>query len=125
MDAIKFNRIRQIIIDSATYVSRGITFDTQKAYENGYSDEEIANAEYLLTESSYFVKDFEDEIKQITSNTEADFHVYFVEFAKIIFVLHENNQKPTHFFEEDLQKMVLFSQCLGFCDEFLLEKPSV
>ncbi len=122
MEAIKFNRLRQIILDSATFVAYGVCFDTQKVYDKGFSDEEIANAEYLLTESSYFVSDFVHEVKQITSDVEAEFHVFLVEFAKIIFVVYEDSQKSIHFFKEELQKMVLLNQYHGYCCNFLQKK---
>ena len=124
MDEAKFRRLRQIILDSTTFISGGIRFDTFKALEKGYSEEEITEADYLLAECSFFTKDFVKEIRLITTNTEDKFVVYFVEFAKIIFVLYSDSQKSIHFFEEDLQKMVSFKQYLGFCDEFLLKKPA-
>ena len=124
MDEAKFRRLRQIILDNTTFISGGISFDTFKALEKGYSEEEIANADYLLVDCSFFTKDFVKEIRLITTNTEDKFVVYFVEFAKIIFVLYSDSQKSIHFFEEDLQKMVSFKQYLGFCDEFLLKKPA-
>jgi len=124
MNEAKFRRLRQIILDSTTFISGGISFDTFKAPEKGYPEEEIANADYLLVDCSFFTKDFVKEIRLITTNTEDKFVVYFVEFAKIIFVLYKDSQKSKHFFEEDLQKMVSFIQYLGFCDEFLLKKPA-
>ena len=124
MDEAKFRRLRQIILDSTTFISGGISFDTFKALKKGYSEEEITDAEYLLTKGSFYTRDFLKEIRLITTNTEDYFAVYFVEFAKIVFVLYEDSQKSMHFFEEDLQKIVSFKQYLGFCDEFLLKKPA-
>lgn len=124
MDEAKFRRIRQIILDSTRFVSSGISFDTEKVLEKGYAVEEITDAEYLLTKSSYFVMDFRNEIRQITADADDKFDIFFVEFAKIIFVLYEDSQKSLHFFEEDLQKLVLFKQYLGFCHEFLFKKPA-
>lgn len=124
MDEAKFRRIRETILDSTTFVSRGVCFDTDNAHVNGYSDEEIADAEYLLTESSFFTKDFVKEIEQITDDTQVNFIVYFVEFAKIIFMVHEDSPKSRYFFEEDLQKMVLLKQYRGFSHEFLMKKPA-
>ena len=124
MDEAKFRRIRQIILDSTIFISCGISFDTEIALEKGHSKEEITDAEYLLTKGSFFTKDFLKEIKQITTDKEDKFDIFFVEFAKIVFVLYADSQKSIHFFEEDLQKMVSFKQYLGFCDEFLLKKPA-
>ena len=124
MEEAKYWRLRQIILDSTRFVSCGVSFDTDNALEKGYSEEEITEADYLLTECSFYTRDFLKEIRLITTNTEDKFVVYFVEFAKIIFVLYEDSQKSMHFFEEDLQKIVSFKQYLGFCDEFLLKKPA-
>lgn len=124
MDEAKFRRLRQIILDSTRFISGGISFDTEKALEKGYAAEEITDAEYLLTKSSYFVMDFRNEIRQITADADDKFSIFFVEFGKIIFVLFEDSQKSMYFFEEDLQKEVSFKKYLGYCNEFLLNKPA-
>ena len=124
MDEAKFRRLRQIILDSTRFVSCGISFDTMEAHKKGYTEEEITDVEYLLTKSSFFTKDFLEEIRQVTSDSDNKFDIFFVEFAKIIFILHEDSQKSKYFFEEDLQKEVLFKQYVGFSNEFLSEKPA-
>ena len=124
MDEAKFRRLRQIILDSTRFVSCGISFDTDEALKKGYTEEEITDAEYLLTKSSFFTKDFLEEIRQVTSDSDNKFDIFFVEFAKIIFILHEDSQKSRYFFEEDLQKEVLFKQYIGFSNEFLSGKPA-
>lgn len=124
MDEAKFRRLRQIILDSTRFVSCGVSFDSEKALERGHAEDEITDAEYLLTKSSFFTQDFLNEIRLITTHEADKFDIFFIEFAKIIFVLYEDSQKSMYFFEEDLQKMVSFKQYLGFCDEFLLKKPA-
>lgn len=123
MDEAKFRRLRQIILDSTRFVSCGVSFDTEKARENGHAEAEITDAEYLLTESSFFTQEFMNEIKQIANDKEDKFDIFFIEFAKIIYVLYKDSKKSMHFFEEDLQKMISLKQYLGFCNEFLLKKP--
>ncbi len=81
MDESKFKRLRQIILDSTEFISGGISFDTFKALENGYSEEDIAQADRLLTDCSFYTREFWKEIRLITETGDNP-KIYFVEFAK-------------------------------------------
>ena len=117
MDEAKFRRLRQLILDSTTIHDDGISFDTDIALEKGYSEEEIAIADNLLLNCSFFTRDFLDKIMYLRGDYQFKPQIYFVEFAKIIFIVDKNRQKSTHIFEEDLEKEVLFKQFVTICQE--------
>lgn len=114
----KFNQLRQIILVSTEFTIDGIKFDTFKAQEKGFPAEDIADADYLLTDYSFFTNEFLQEIKLLRA-TEDNPKICFVEFAKIIFVLYEDNQKSFYIFEEDLHKAILVHKYVGDWDEYL------
>ena len=117
-DEGKFNQLRQIILVSAEFISNGINFDTYKAQEKGFSEEDIADVDHILTDCSFFTNEFLKEINFITDTDDIP-KVYFVEFAKIIFILYEDNQKSFYIFEEDLHKAILVHKYVGEWDEYL------
>ena len=108
----KFKLLRQIILASTEFITDGIKFDTFKAQEKGFPKEDIADADYLLTDCSFFTNDFLKEIKLLTP-TEDNPKIYFIEFAKIIFVLYTDSQKSSYMFEEDLHKAVVLHKFMN------------
>jgi len=104
MDEAKFRRLRQIILASTEFISGGFGFDTYKAQQKGYPEHEIAIADHLLTDYSFYTSEILKDIRLLTNEPDACLKVYFIEFAKIIFVLYEDNQKSTYWFEEDLHQ---------------------
>ena len=119
MDKAKYRRLRQIILDSTTIHDDGISFDTDIALKKGYFQDEIAIADELLTNCSFFTADFLDKIRYLRCDSEYKPRIYFVEFAKIIFILDKDLQKCRHIFEEELEKQVLFKQYTGICENYL------
>jgi hypothetical protein len=118
----KFNQLRQIILASTEFITDGIKFDTDLAKEKGFTAEDIADADYLLTDCSFFANEFLKEIKLLRA-TEDNPKIYFVEFAKIIFVLNKNNQKSFYIFEEDLHKAVLIHKYMNDWEEHSSQVP--
>ncbi len=119
MDEARFKRLRHIILESTEFIAGGISFDTYKAQQKGYPEDEIAVADQLLTDCSFYTSEFLKEIRLITNEPDACPKLYFVEFAKIIFILYDDNLKSTYMFEEDLHQAVLLHQYMGYCNEYL------
>ena len=119
MDEAKFRRLRLIILDSTTIDNEGILFDTNIALEKGYPEEEIAVADELLTNCSFFTRDFLDKIRYWYGDPDFKPQIYFVEFAKIIFIIDKNKKKPIHIFEEELEKEVFFKEYITTCRYYI------
>jgi len=110
MDNTKFWRIRQLILDSTTYLDNGIYYNSNFALEKGYSEEEIAIADEIFTNWSSFTTKFLDKVKYVYGDSAKNSAIYFVEYANIIFIIEKENQKSTYIFEEDLHKKVFLKE---------------
>lgn len=110
MDDTKFWRIRQLILDCTTYPDNGILYESNSASEKGYTEEEIAIADEIFTNWSCFTTKFLDKVEYVYGDSANKSAIYYVEFAKIIFIIEKESQKSTYILEEDLQRKVFLKE---------------
>ena len=110
MEDTKFWRLRQLILDSTTFLDNGIHYNSNTALEKGYSEEEIAIADEIFANWSRFTTKFLDKVKDVYGDPAKNSAIYYVEFVKIIFIIEKENQKSTFILEEDLQKKVFLKE---------------
>jgi len=110
MSGENLQRLRDLILDCCKISGIIIEFDTFKALENGYSQDEITIANNILLNSSGFClhnHKLKEDIMFIFGENDDKPIAFHVDVVKIIFVISVKRDIYTHIFEEDLEKEVI------------------
>lgn len=105
---MSLQRTRDLIMAIHAPYNHGVTFDTDKAPELGYSASEIAFIERLLevVPDVSLNKLIKSQLIFCSLDHGYDPGIVYIAIAKIIFIVDHNGKSCSYIFEEDLEQKV-------------------
>jgi len=104
MSEINWHRLRGIIITSVSAGKKGYDFDTDKALGNGYTEDEIGEADKILLSNEWLSDKFlqiRNDFYSYSPMAEKNLYICYIEAVRLILLI-SNDFECTSMFEEDL-----------------------
>lgn len=108
MNEMSLQRLRELLLAIHAPSEKGVEFDTDKASEFGYSMEEIAFAERILSiePDRSLIRLLKRQIIFCDLDKSFESGIVYVAIAKIIFITAADGSKCSYIFEENLETKV-------------------